>query len=223
MIVQKDATSGIQADIVIADPPYNMGIKYEGYRDNLEPHVYLGWTEDWIRGVDAKTLWIVQGDKFAAETCVIAKRLGWTLRNWCIWHYDFGVYMDEKFVPSHTHCLYFVRDGWFWNPIYIKSKRQELGDKRASPQGRVRGDVWSIPRVCGNHPNRVQWHPCQLPLELVCRMILHTCPPGGLVGDLFAGSGIVGVACKIHGFRYLGYDTCARYVELANARIADQT
>ena len=37
--------------IVVTSPPYNLGIKYRSYRDDLPRREYLAWTDRWIRAV----------------------------------------------------------------------------------------------------------------------------------------------------------------------------
>lgn len=34
-------------DLIVTSPPYNIGIKYESYKDTLTPEEYLGWTARW--------------------------------------------------------------------------------------------------------------------------------------------------------------------------------
>ena len=37
--------------VVVTSPPYNLGIKYRSYRDDLPRTEYLNWTDRWIRAV----------------------------------------------------------------------------------------------------------------------------------------------------------------------------
>jgi site-specific DNA-methyltransferase (adenine-specific) len=63
-------------------------------------------------------------------------------------------------------------------------------------------------------------HPTVKPTDLMrylCRLVT---PPGGLVLDPFAGSGSTGKAAILEGFRFLGIEREAEYVEIARARIA---
>jgi len=36
-------------DLIVAGPPYNIGINYDTYDDNLKWEIYLEWTEKWLR------------------------------------------------------------------------------------------------------------------------------------------------------------------------------
>jgi len=38
-------------DVVVTSPPYNLGIKYRSYRDDMPRGEYLAWTDGWVRAV----------------------------------------------------------------------------------------------------------------------------------------------------------------------------
>jgi site-specific DNA-methyltransferase (adenine-specific) len=62
-------------------------------------------------------------------------------------------------------------------------------------------------------------HPTVKPIALMrwlCRLVT---PPGGLVLDPFAGSGSTGCAAVLEGFKFLGIEREAEYVEIARRRI----
>lgn len=63
-------------------------------------------------------------------------------------------------------------------------------------------------------------HPTVKPTDLMrylCRLVT---PPGGVVLDPFAGSGSTGKAAILEGFRFVGIEREAEYIEIARARIA---
>jgi DNA modification methylase len=63
-------------------------------------------------------------------------------------------------------------------------------------------------------------HPTVKPTDLMrylCRLVT---PPGGIVLDPFTGSGSTGKAAILEGFRFVGIEREAEYVEIAKARIA---
>ena len=103
------------ADLVFADPPFNIGFTYDRYKDDLEAEHYIDWTRDWMAECvrvlrPHGSLYIAIGDDFAADVRLIGRELGLTLRNWIIWHYTFGQQTKMKFARAHTHVFYFVRD-----------------------------------------------------------------------------------------------------------------
>jgi hypothetical protein len=68
--------------------------------------------------------------------------------------------------------------------------------------------------------NRRNHHPTVKPTALMrylCRLVT---PPGGIVLDPFTGSGSTGKGAVLEGFRFIGIEREAEYVEIAKARIA---
>lgn len=53
-------------------------------------------------------------------------------------------------------------------------------------------------------------------MRWLCRLVT---PPGGLVVDPFAGSGTTGIACKLEGFQFLGFEQEPEHAATARARI----
>lgn len=67
---------------------------------------------------------------------------------------------------------------------------------------------------------RANTHPTVKPVDVMrwlCRLVT---PPNGIVLDPFTGSGTTGVAAMREGFRFVGIEREAQYVEIARARIA---
>ena len=57
-------------------------------------------------------------------------------------------------------------------------------------------------------------------MRYLCRLVT---PPGGIVLDPFTGSGSTGKGALLEGFRFIGIEREAEYVEIARARIASAT
>ena len=239
-IVQGDALEVLPAwpegcvDLVFADPPFNIGYQYDKYDDNRPPQEYLDWTERWIdaclRVLKADgTFWIAIGDEYAAEIRVMMRRRA-TLRNWIIWYYTFGQNCKRKFNRSHAHLFYFVKDAarFTFNAddprVRVPSDRQtKYNDKRANPNGRLPHDVWTFSRVCGTFKEREGWHPCQMPVDLLERIVLACSRPGEVVLDPFAGSGTTLVAAAKHDRRWVGVEVSKDYARQATRRVAEET
>jgi len=214
-------------DLVFADPPFNIGYKYDKYRDTLAPPEYLAWTERWIdeclRVLTATgSFWIAIGDEYAAEIRVMMRRRA-TLRNWVIWRYTFGQCCKGKFNRGHAHLFYFVKDPKHFtfnaDAVRVPSDRQlKYADIRANPKGKLPDDVWTFSRVCGTFKERVQWHPCQMPVTLLERIILACSSPGAVVLDPFAGSGTTLVAAARRKRRWVGVELSEQYAAEALKR-----
>ncbi|HUT59810.1 MAG TPA: site-specific DNA-methyltransferase [Phycisphaerae bacterium] len=219
------------ADLIFADPPFNIGYKYDLYEDRKAYDEYYAWTGEWMAACrDALkptgSFWVAIGDEYAAEVRVIGRRLGLNLRNWVVWHYTFGQNTKRKFARSHAHLFYWTKDEKHFTfndmAVRIPSARQTTyADKRANPKGKLPDDVWSFSRVCGTFNERVDWHPCQMPEKLLERIIRVSSSPGDLVVDPFSGSGTTCCVAARLGRRYLGIDVSERYVRESKRRIAE--
>jgi len=219
------------ADLVFADPPFNIGYKYDIYQDRRAYDEYYAWTENWMGAClhalkPTGSFWVAIGDEYAAEVRVIGRKLGLHLRNWVIWHYTFGQNTQKKFARAHAHLFYWVKNprGFTFNDgaVRIPSARQTTyADRRANPKGKVPDDVWSFSRVCGTFHERVKWHPCQMPERLLERIVKASSNEGELVLDPFSGSGTTAVVAARLKRQYFGVDLSKRYVTNARQRIAE--
>jgi site-specific DNA-methyltransferase (adenine-specific) len=236
-------------DLAFADPPFNIGYEYDVYDDRKSAEHYLEWSKQWIAEVarvlkPSGTFWLAIGDEFAAELKVLAHReLGFTPRNWVVWYYTFGVNCKKKFTRSHAHLFYFVKDAKAFtfndDAIRVPSARQLVYlDTRADPKGRLpddtwilrpqdvpdgfepEGDTWYFPRVCGTFKERAGWHGCQMPEQLLGRIIRACSNPGEVVLDPFGGSGTTLAVAKKLGRRFLGFELSPEYAAQIEARLA---
>ena len=62
-------------------------------------------------------------------------------------------------------------------------------------------------------------HPTVKPTDLMKYLVRLVCPPNGIVLDPFMGSGSTGKACALEGFRFIGIEREAEYIEIAERRI----
>jgi DNA modification methylase len=233
-------------DLAFADPPFNIGYEYDLYDDRRSSGDYLAWTERWLAAVKrvlkpTGSFFVAIGDEYAAEHKVRMDALGFTLRNWIVWHYTFGVNCKKKFNRSHAHIFYYVADPnrFTFNPepVRVPSARMTTyADRRANPVGKLpddtwvlrpqesdshfqsESDTWYVPRVCGTFKERVE-HPCQMPEAVLERIIQVASNPGDLVLDPFAGSGTTLAAAKKLGRRCVGIELSEDYAEGVRRRL----
>src|SRR5206468_1161478 len=74
-------------------------------------------------------------------------------------------------------------------------------------------------RVCGTFKERAGWHGCQMPEQLLGRIIRLCSDPGDLVVDPFAGSGTTLVVAKKLGRRWIGFELSPNYAPQIQARL----
>ena len=91
---------------------------------------------------------------------------------------------------------------------------------KASATKPVKGARDGLCRSCGASRTH-RGHPTVKPEGLMRYLVRLVTPPGGVVLDLFCGSGSTGVAAVKEGLQFLGIDKTPEYVQLSRARIAD--
>ena len=129
---------------------------------------------------------------------------GLTTINHLIWKYQFGVFTKNKYVTSHYHILYVVKDP----KDYTFNKIDHYPE-----------DVWMI--------NREYWKgkkktPTKLPQKLVQKIIRYSSNAGDLVLDPFLGSGTVAVVAQQEGRHFLGFEIVPEYVAFARDALRSQ-
>jgi site-specific DNA-methyltransferase (adenine-specific) len=227
-------------DLAFADPPFNIGYDYDVYQDKLHSKQYLDWSRQWMGEVvrvlkPTGTFWLAIGDEYAAELKLMLQNdRGLCCRSWVVWYYTFGVNCKSKFSRSHAHLFHMVKDpaDFTFNveAIRVPSARQLVyGDSRANPTGRLPDDTWILrpqdlpggfasdqdtwyfPRVCGTFKERAGWHGCQMPEQLLGRIIRACSHEDELVLDPFGGSGTTLAVAKKLKRRFLGFELSAEY------------
>ncbi|WEF32132.1 DNA-methyltransferase [Pseudoduganella chitinolytica] len=238
----EDALTGLSripdgsVDLLLTDPPYNLGKDYGNASDQQSVEEYLQWTERWIDAVlpklkDNGSLYIFTTWRFSPEIFVMLKKR-MTMMNEIIW---------DRRVPSmggsvrsyssvHDTIGFFVRRKDYYfdldavripydaetkkarsRSIFVGAKWLELG---YNPK-----DLWSVSRLHREHAERVD-HPTQKPLQIIERMIKASCPPDGVVLDLFMGSGTTAVAARRTGRHFVGFELNAEYCRITAERLA---
>lgn len=260
-----DCVTGMQqlpegsVDLIFADPPFNIGYKYDVYDDQLAADEYLKWSEEWIREAHRilksdGSFWLAIGDDFAAELKLVAQQVGFHCRSWVIWYYTFGVNCKFKFTRSHTHLLYFVKDvkNFTFNSEdldnRIPSARMLVyNDARTNPKGRLPDDTWIIPpdvpatfalrpqdmqdcflpnesdwyfpRVAGTFKERAGFHGCQMPEQLLGRIIRTCSNEADVVLDPFSGSASTLLVAKKLQRKQIGFELSNEYSTAGTERL----
>lgn len=237
-------------DLAFADPPFNIGYKYDVYKDRKKTEHYLAWSRDWISAVHrvlkpTGTFWLAIGDEYAAELKLLSQEIGFNCRSWVIWYYTFGVNCKAKFTRSHAHLFHFVKDPKKFTFLgkelenRVPSARQLVyNDSRGNPDGRLPDDTWILrpqdlpdgfhddedtwyfPRVAGTFKERAGFHGCQMPEQLLGRIIRLCSHADELVLDPFAGSASTLIVARKLGRSCLGFELSPDYVARGSDRLA---
>ena len=187
-------------DTIFADPPDNQKLAYNGYKDGLPTGEYVDLLERWINlfVLHASTVWLSYNARWTFEIGRVVTTLRGIEAKPCVQTFTFGQHNHHDLGNNHRPLLRLRREGapLFPDTIRVPSWRQENGDKRADPRGRVPGDVFDFPRVTGNSKQRRAWHPTQLHEALVERCLRLTTPANGTVLDPFGGTGTTLRVCN---------------------------
>jgi site-specific DNA-methyltransferase (adenine-specific) len=205
-------------DLIITDPPFAIdfqaqrlnynrtgGHVMEGYHE-IPPEEYGAFTREWVRLAyralaPSGSIYLFSGWNRLRDVLSALDDAGFVTMNHLIWKYQFGVFTRKKFVTSHYHILYAVK-----NP-----KEYTFNKVDHYPE-----DVWVI--------NREYWKgrkktPTKLPSALVKKILEYSSNPGDLVLDPFLGSGTVAVVSHEMGRHYIGFEIVPEYFNFARERL----
>lgn len=228
------------ADLIIADPPYNLekdrefgeGAFFES-RDE-----WLTWCKKWLD--HTKRILTPSGNLFVYaihhNACFLQNYLyeiGLQYRRQIIWFYENGWSKYRNGPACHYEpILWFAHqsDSTFHvirEPYKSEERLRHAIIKNGKvwsphPDGRQAGDVWRVPTLAGRRfaTERTE-HPTQKPLQLSRRIVEHFSNPGDLVVVPFVGSGSECVAAIQAGRRFVGAEINPSYVSIAQTRIGD--
>jgi site-specific DNA-methyltransferase (adenine-specific) len=213
---------GGSIDLIVTDPPFAIDFKaqrlnynrtgsnvLEGYQEIPEEE-YGQFTRQWIAEAarvlsPAGSMYIFSGWNRLRDILEGIDEAGLTTINHLIWKYQFGVFTKKKYVTSHYHILFVVKD----------PKQYTFNKIDHYPE-----DVWVI--------NREYWKgrmktPTKLPSDLVKKIISYSSNPGDLVLDPFLGSGTVAVVARREGRHFLGFEVVPEYCAFAQDALTLKT
>lgn len=254
-IINEDCIAGMKklednsVDIIICDPPYNIGKDFGNNSDKQKMDDYLIWCDEWIseciRILKPHGTLYIYG--FSEILAFIRVRININVR-WIIWHYtnkvtpslNFWQRTHESILCCHKEKPVFNRDdvrepytdGFLKNAAGKVRKatkgRFSNGEKEttytAHENGALPRDVIKISALAGGagKKERVN-HPTQKPLELCEKLIKasQNKDDNTLLVVPFAGSGSECVAAKKMGINYIGYEINNDYVDLCNERLLE--
>jgi len=230
-----------EAKLIVTSPPYNIGKRYEKKKLLAD---YLAEQEQTITECErvlsqsGSICWQVGNNVDGQEIFPIDimlypifKKLGLKLRNRIIWHFGHGLHCSKRFSGRYEIILWFTKDdNYTFNLDAVRVpqkypgkkhfKGPKTGEYSCNPLGKNPGDLWIIPNVKHNHPEKTS-HPCQFPIELIERLVLALTNPGDLIIDPYMGVGTTAVAAILHNRRAAGAEIMKEYILKAKERIND--
>lgn len=230
-----DPASLGKIDLVVADPPDNLGLAYDGYDDDLPSAEYEALLEQWLVkccSITAGPVFWTFNERHTYAVERIIRDHGLKLIQRCYWRFAFGQNNKARYTPSVRPVYWLNNSRVYPDEIKVPSARQLVyGDKRAKAGGRMPDNlqrieidpedpVWKFSRVCGTFKEKRRWHVCQIPEALIERIIKGHSKPGDTILDPFVGSGTTVYVADRLGRNVIGIDQSQLYLDKIKEELA---
>ncbi len=211
-------------DLIIADPPYNLGKDYGNNHDVHGFEEYLAFSRDWLTQAHrilkpTGTLYVFMGFRFISYLYdILDREIRMFFNSWIVWHYTQGIGKTRGFSPRHDDILMFTKGKTFKFNLDNIRIPQKYYRERNNMRGANPGDVWEFSHVHYCNGNR-QDHPTQKPEGIIERMVLASSDANDLVIDPFSGSGTTLRVCQQLNRRAIGIEINPDYVSMTENRL----
>jgi len=204
---------GKLADMLLTDPPYN--VNYQGgtsdhlkiANDNMGDTAFRTFLSQAFKAADAAmkpgaAFYIWHSDTEGYNFRGAVRDAGWQLRECLIWNKNSLVLGRQDYHYKHEPCLYGWKSG---------ASHTWLSDRKQTTV------------IDFKKPLRADIHPTMKPIPLFEYQIHNSCVEGGIVLDLFGGSGTTIMACEQNGRTGYLMELDPRYVDAIIKRYEEFT
>ena len=227
------------ADLIILDPPYNLSRDFHGFKfkatDNERYLEYLrSWFPKIVNCLKPSGSLYMCGDwkNTSALQQVLSDHL--TVINRITWQREKGRGAMKNWKNGMEDIWFGVKDekNYYFDVESVKMKRRVMApykkdgkpkDWEETGEGNIRftypSNFWddiSIP--FWSMPENTD-HPTQKPEKLMAKLILASCPQGGVVFDPFLGSGTTSATAKKLKRNYVGIEMNEEYALWTEKRL----
>jgi len=194
--------------LVITDPPYNQGYKYNQYKDSMAVKDYI----ELLSKIPTPCVII----HYPEETInILPLALKVKCEQIVCWVYNSNTGKQSRLI-SWWNCKPDFRK--------IRQEYKNLNDARIKKRlaeghtGAKLYDWWEINQV-KNVSKEKTGHPCQIPELVIERIILTTATPNQLIIDPFAGSGTTSKVAQKLGFDSISYEIDNQYCDIIRQKV----
>lgn len=194
--------------LTITDPPYNQNFKYASYRDNLKFQDYVNL----MSSIQPPCVIIHYPE---ATINILSRAIPVSCEEVVCWVYNSNTGKQSRLISW-----------WGCKPDFtrIKQPYKNLNDKRIQERlkngstGARLYDWWEVNQVKNVSKEKMKF-PCQIPEEIIRRIILTTAMSGQKIIDVFAGSGTTSKVASDLGFDSVSYEMDSMSCEIIKKRI----
>ena len=228
------------ADLIIIDPPYNLTRDFNGFKfKSSGQEEYLEYLRSWFPKVVSLlkpdgSLYIC-GDWKCTTALQQVMEENLHILNRITWQREKGRGASMNWKNGMEDIWFGVKDpkNYYFNVEAVKQKKQVIApykengkpkDWEDTEDGKFRlthpSNFWddiSIPYW--SMPENTD-HPTQKPEKLIAKLILASCPEGGIVFDPFLGSGTTSVVARKLNRSYCGVEMNQEYACWAEKRLS---
>lgn len=215
----------IEPDLLIADPPYG--------ETSLDWDIWpTGWPS--IAALHAKSMWCFGSMRMFFER--LDEFNDWKLSQDLVWEKHNGSNLAaDRFSRVHEFATHWYRGPWSEihhdTPVTLDATARTVRKKRRPAQWiGATGETTYVsedggPRLMRSVLYARSMHgrainETEKPVEILEPILHYGCPPGGLVVDIFGGSGSTGAAAKALGMRSILIEKRESQCEAAAERLA---
>jgi site-specific DNA-methyltransferase (adenine-specific) len=209
-IINKDFRDcKIPKGLTITDPPYNQGYAYNEYKDRMSEDDYI----DLLSKIPMPCVII----HYPEETInLLPKAFKVKCEQVVCWVYNSNTGKQSRLISW-----------WGCKPDFRKVRQEykNLKDKRIIARisegktGAKLYDWWEINQVKNVSKEKTE-HPCQIPEEIIKRIIQTTAKENDIIIDVFGGSGTTSKVANDLGYSTITYEIDLKYITIINNRIS---
>lgn len=195
--------------VIVTDPPFNIGYHYNNYKDNMEDEEYY----EMLASIFQYSPFVVI--HYPEEIYKIAFQVGDFPEKVVSWVYN------SNTAKQHRDVAFFGIKPNFkqYGQPYKNPTDKRIAQRIAEGKSARLYDWWEINQVKNVSKEKTK-HPCQMPLEVMKR-IIGILPTDYTIVDPFMGSGTTGLACKLLNRNFIGIEMDAEYYDIAQQRIRE--
>lgn len=231
--------NGTLFNSTITSPPYNIGKEYEKV---IPIDEYISWLSKISARIFDLTfnngnfmlnvgyLTYPQKGKAVPIPYLLWDKMSFYLQQEIVWNYGAGVSARNYLSPRNEKILWYVKDenNYTFNLDDIRDpdvkypNQKKNGKLRCNTIGKNPSDVWQIAKVTsGKNRSSAERtsHPAQFPEDLITRLVLGFTNKDDIILDPFMGSGTVACVAIEHDRKFIGFEICEEYCEVAKKRL----